>query len=292
MKPYFSIIMPNYNHGHFIKESIQSILNQDFDNWELIIVDNNSSDNSKYVIQSFKDLRIKLFTIENHGVLAKSRNLGIKMSTGKWIAFLDSDDLFESNKLSEIYKLTLNKKDGIFYHSCYKIIDNKKTKKKIGAFKASNKSLSRLLMYGNRIVLSSIVLNKTHLNRSFFSEEKKLVTVEDFDLIIKLLKNRTPLNLIYKTLGSYRISSSSLSQKKNHFENTITILEREKFYVTKREQKNIDIYILYCKIKGKIVSPLEGFKILIRHNIFSNILLKSYIINSIYLFEVIKKYFK
>jgi len=288
-KPFFSIIMPNYNNGHNIKESIQSVINQDFGNWELLIIDNNSYDDSKDIFKSFKDTRIKFFNIQNQGVIAKSRNLGIKMSKGKWIAFLDSDDVFEKDKLSVIYSAIENKSDGIFYHNCYKIISNRKTKKNIGVFKPSKNSLSRLLTYGNRIVLSSIVIKKIFLDNKSFSEKKANVTVEDFDLLIKLLERDIPLNYINKTLGGYRISKSSLSQKKNHFENTISFLERKKNILSEKDIRKVNIYISYCKIKGKLIYPLEGYKILLKHNIFSFILIKSYIINTISFFGIIKK---
>jgi len=81
MKPFFSIILPTYNQSDFLKKSINSILSQTFQNWELLIIDNNSTDNTDNVIQSFQDNRIKVYKINNQKILAKSRNLGIKKST-------------------------------------------------------------------------------------------------------------------------------------------------------------------------------------------------------------------
>ena len=279
--PHFSIIMPSYNHGHLIKQSIQSVVNQDFINWELLIIDNNSSDKTKEIIKSFEDPRIKSYTIENQGIIAKSRNYGLKMSIGKWIAFLDSDDLFKKNKLSEVYKLTLKVKEGIIYHKCYSIINNKKSNKIIGNFHSTKNNYLKLLLFGNRIIFSSICIKKTHLKENYFSEEKNLITVEDFDLILKLLKNGIPLNYISKSLGGYRISDTSLSRSKNHFENLIFLLEREKLYLNQKFIKKLDTLILYIKIKGLLVTPEEGYKSLKRHNFFSLITLKSYLINTL-----------
>ncbi len=98
-----SIIMPNYNCGKFLQETINSVLNQTYRNWELLIVDDCSTDNSVEVIRSFcdKDERIKLFVNEKNSGAAASRNLAMREATGKWIAFLDSDDLWLAEKLEK-----------------------------------------------------------------------------------------------------------------------------------------------------------------------------------------------
>ena len=98
--PFFSVVIPNFNHGSYLKDSIDSVLNQDFKDWELLIIDNYSTDNSDEVISSYNDSRIRVFKIKNKGVIAKSRNLGIKYAKAKWIAFLDSDDIWYFNKFS------------------------------------------------------------------------------------------------------------------------------------------------------------------------------------------------
>ena len=103
MIPYFSVIIPNYNNEMFLHRCIGSVVKQSFKNWELLLIDNNSEDNSKKVINAFGDNRIKIFDINNKGVIAKSRNLGIKLSKSEWLCFLDSDDWWETNKLQIIY---------------------------------------------------------------------------------------------------------------------------------------------------------------------------------------------
>ena len=102
IKPHFSVILPNYNHGKYLKQAIDSVLNQSYNSWELLIIDNHSTDNSDKIISSYNDPRIKSFKINNDGVIAKSRNYGIKNSKADWIAFLDSDDIWYENKLSTL----------------------------------------------------------------------------------------------------------------------------------------------------------------------------------------------
>ena len=96
--PFFSIIIPTYNRAHMIDVAIQSVLDQTSSNWELIIVDDGSTDDTKEVVEQFNDPRIKYVYQENQERSA-ARNRGILVSNGEWICFLDSDDEFPSERL-------------------------------------------------------------------------------------------------------------------------------------------------------------------------------------------------
>ena len=101
MNELVSIIMPSYNTAQYISDSINSVLSQTYDNWELIIVDDCSTDNSIEVISSFEDSRIILLKNKNNSGAALSRNYALKEAKGKWIAFLDSDDVWVPEKLEK-----------------------------------------------------------------------------------------------------------------------------------------------------------------------------------------------
>lgn len=94
-----SIIMPSWNTERFIAETIQSVIDQTYTNWELIIVDDCSSDNTDEVVASFKDKRIKYLHNEKNSGAALTRNKALREAKGEWIAFLDSDDLWMPEKL-------------------------------------------------------------------------------------------------------------------------------------------------------------------------------------------------
>ncbi|MBA4058108.1 MAG: hypothetical protein C0490_25550 [Marivirga sp.] len=94
-----SIIIPTYNRAHLIGETIQSVVEQTYTNWELVIVDDGSEDNSEDVIKGFTDKRIRYFRSEHSGNISRVRNDGVRYAKGDFIAFLDSDDLWKSNKL-------------------------------------------------------------------------------------------------------------------------------------------------------------------------------------------------
>lgn len=115
--------MPNYNNSKFIGEAIESVLAQSYDNFELIIIDDNSTDNSLAIIQSYikKDNRIKLITLKKNSGTAFARNKGIELAKGKYISFLDSDDLWLPHKLEKQIKFMKNQKMPLTYSSYFVI---------------------------------------------------------------------------------------------------------------------------------------------------------------------------
>ena len=98
-----SVITPMYNCEKFISETIESVLNQTYTNWEMIIIDDCSTDKSKQIVKQYieRDKRIRLIALNENSGAAVARNKGIEVSSGRFIAFLDGDDLWESNKLEK-----------------------------------------------------------------------------------------------------------------------------------------------------------------------------------------------
>lgn len=119
-----SIIMPSYNTASYIEESIKSILNQTYKEWELLIVDDCSTDNTEEIIKPYlHDKRIRFFKNENNSGAAISRNKALREARGKWIAFLDSDDLWMPDKLNKQISFMENN-DYHFSYTKYSEIDN------------------------------------------------------------------------------------------------------------------------------------------------------------------------
>lgn len=118
-----SIVMPSYNSEKYIKDSIESVLNQTYPFWELLIVDDCSTDKTVDIVKSFKDERIKLYQNEINSGAAISRNWALREAKGKWIAFLDSDDLWLPTKLEEQLDFMIKNNYG-FAYTDYRILDN------------------------------------------------------------------------------------------------------------------------------------------------------------------------
>ena len=120
-----SIIMPSYNTASYIKESIQSVLNQTYTNWELIIVDDCSSDNTVKIVQeiSKKDPRVRILKQNTNGGAAKARNRSLNEATGRYVAYLDADDIWKPSKLEKQIQFMNEHKCG-FSCASYEVIDD------------------------------------------------------------------------------------------------------------------------------------------------------------------------
>ncbi len=211
--PFFSVVMPVYNQEEYVSQAIQSVLDQTIESWELLIVDNHSTDGTVDLIKTYKDPRIKLSFIDNHGVIAKSRNQAIRHSSGEYIAFLDSDDAWRPSKLEEVLHI-LNYKSGLIYHWVNLISDNGSNIGKTKSRRIVQPMFEDLLIHGNPIVNSSVVVSrKSLLEIGLLSESKELIGVEDYNSWLKLALIGMNFILIPKTLGDYRLHSESISSR-------------------------------------------------------------------------------
>lgn len=121
-----SIITPTYNCGRFIGETIQSVLNQSYKDWEMLIVDDCSTDNTREVVEGFNDPRIKYYCLDKNSGAAVARNKALEMARGRWIAFLDSDDIWKPNKLERQIKFMKENDYGFSYHEYDEIDESSK----------------------------------------------------------------------------------------------------------------------------------------------------------------------
>lgn len=124
MKELVSVIMPSYNTAKYIKQSIQSVIDQTYTNWELIIVDDCSTDNTDEIVKSIDDDRIIYLKNEKNSGAAVSRNRALKEAKGKWIAFLDSDDLWLPEKLEKQLHFMKSNGYAFSYTNYYEIDQN------------------------------------------------------------------------------------------------------------------------------------------------------------------------
>jgi glycosyltransferase involved in cell wall biosynthesis len=210
IKDQVSIIIPTYNHGNYIGKCIESIICQTYNNWEAIIVNNNSTDNTIEIIKNFNDNRISVLNINNQGIIAKSRNIGIQHAKGDYIAFLDSDDWWYSNKLDVIMS---KKEDADFiYHHLDIYRNDKKTNKKHRVRPLKTPVFEDLMINANAITNSSVVVKKNILLKAgSLSEDVELKAVEDYDLWLKISRVTNSFLLIPEYLGGYLISGSNSS---------------------------------------------------------------------------------
>lgn len=211
-EPLISIVMPTYNYGKFITTSIKSVLNQTYPNFELIIVDNYSEDNTEGVVQSFSDDRIKYFKFANHGVIAASRNYAIKKATGEFIAFLDSDDIWYENKLKEIIGEFYQNLEVDFICHAENWVYKDQSDRKVRVKNRPWVDYQDLLFNGNCISTSATVVRSSIVNDELFSEKKEFVGAEDYELWLRLSK-KCKIRYSEKVLGEYIVHNSSFSRR-------------------------------------------------------------------------------
>lgn len=212
MESLVSIVTPMFNNENVIKETINSVVNQSYTNWELLLIDDASSDNTKSTVNGFidSDSRIKLFEHKENKGAAEARNLGTKMAEGKYIAFLDADDLWRPNKLElQVKQLNTNTIDVCF--GSYELIDSesRSLNKKVTALQTlSYKKLLKANYIGN---LTGIY-NSKKLGKIYTKDLKKR---QDWLLWLEALKrSQYPAHGIIETIADYRITEGSLSSNK------------------------------------------------------------------------------
>lgn len=207
---YISIITPTYNSELYISETILSIQNQTFTDWELIITDDYSSDNTVEVIQSFikKDDRIRLYKLKSNQGAGVARNHSIKMAKGRYIAFCDSDDQWKKNKL-ELQINFMNHNDLVLSYSGYDVIDE--NGKKIRTVHPPKIITLKKILSNNYIGCLTAIYDSKILGKQYMPPIRKR---QDWVLWIKILKKIKKTEGLNTSLAIYRVRSNSISRNK------------------------------------------------------------------------------
>ncbi len=205
-----SIIMPSWNTAGFIAESIQSVINQTYKKWELIIVDDCSTDNTDEVVASFKDDRIKYLKNEKNSGAALTRNRALQETEGEWIAFIDSDDLWMPEKLE--HQIAFMKKNGYsLSYTEYEKIDEESTP--LNIYVSGPRVVNKRRMYNYDYI--------GQLTMMYSAKEFGLIQIKDIkknnDYAIRLQlykKADTHCYLLKENLAKYRVRKVSISHDK------------------------------------------------------------------------------
>src|ERR1035437_2086885 len=183
---FFSIIVPTYNRTSFIEKTITSVLDQTYQNFELIIVDDGSTDNTEEIIKNINNKKIQYFKIEN-AERGFARNFGTRHSSGDYVTFLDSDDILLPNHFSNASESIIKYKHPPFLHLGYEIVNsNDKLLFKVDHLKNDD---IYFLIRGNSLSCNGCFL-RADISRSFmFNEDRKLSGSEDWELWFRVLAN-------------------------------------------------------------------------------------------------------
>ncbi len=204
-----SVIMPAYNSGQWIEKSIQSVIGQTYTNWELLVIDDGSIDNTIEIIEQFslEDSRIKLLKNQFGKGAAGARNTGIVQSIGKYIAFLDSDDLWLPEKLQTQIQFMVNNGASLC-HSYYEMFDLKGNSKVVGSRPVVG---IKDMMKSCEVGCLTVMIDKVSLGKDLcFPESPK----EDYALWLSLLRKGFVFKCCPHVLARYRKGHSSISANK------------------------------------------------------------------------------
>lgn len=240
-KPFFSVVIPVYNKSKYIERTINSVLNQTFKEFELILVDDGSTDNSLDIIKSFNDDRIVLIEQENGGP-SKARNTGIKSAKGKFITFLDADDEWVSTKLEKQNELHKNNCDIVWSCSGYRIKTLYRQRNFIHPKGGVLENSIDSIIDGLKIWTGTVVIKRDIFKDKRFLFNLSYTNSEDREVWYKLACTYTSIGYIDEVLATYHTdvnnsltsiafinSNLSFLSLKNRIKNEIGLLNKQQF---------------------------------------------------------------
>jgi glycosyltransferase involved in cell wall biosynthesis len=253
-KPSFTIIIPTYNRRQFLKIAIESVLKQTYSNYELIIIDDGSTDNTKELIKDYKDSRLSYHYQQNKGP-ASARNLGIAKARGEFICFLDSDDRFRINKLEVSHK-------HIKENPSYKIFHSEEVWYRNGKFLSQKKEHKKTagFIFDNAVKLCSISISTAVIKKEVFEKignfDQTLLTCEDYDFWLRATL-QYPIYLIPEFLTIKEGGHKNQQSKKYPAMDKFRIYALDKILQTKNLKKN-QYKTAYQQLKKKCLIYIKG----------------------------------
>lgn len=260
-----SIIIPTFNHAHLISRSLQSLIDQTYKDWEAIVVNNFSKDNTVEVVESFGDSRIKLINFNNNGIIAAGRNKGISTASGEYIAFLDSDDWWYKDKLEMSLKYLEN--NDIVYHDLDFCNSSGLTGKVNKGRKLERPVFDDLILHGNEIINSSVVVRRELVEKvGGLNENPLLFGIEDCDLWIRISQHTEKFHYISNSLGAYWVDENNNSRpSKDYIKRFHFLYSQYLSSVTESKRKAAQAFQSYAvtrqaHLSGELKSCLPYFK--------------------------------
>ncbi|MCD7034497.1 glycosyltransferase family 2 protein [Metabacillus sp. GX 13764] len=236
MKPLVSIITPSYNSTNYIGDTIASVQAQTYDNWEMIIVDDCSKDNSREYIKGFAeaDPRIRLVELEVNSGAAVARNTAINLANGKYVAFLDSDDLWHPEKLEKQIAF-MEEKGYAFTYTKYQLMQEN-GEKLDRVIDVPDEMDYKTLLKGNYIGCLTAVVNK---EKTGPFQMPNIRTRQDYALWLSILKRGFRAFALQESLAYYRLVPGSISSNK-------VKMAKQNWKVYREVEKLSLVHSMYC----------------------------------------------
>jgi glycosyltransferase involved in cell wall biosynthesis len=212
-QPKISVVIATHNHAHFLPECLNSVKGQTYPDYEVIVVNNGSTDNTREVVDKLSWEKLKYHYQADTGSVAGPRNSGIRLARGEYVSFLDSDDLWYPNKLEKVIGIFRSHPDlaAISHDLLRRVYGQVEQIIKVGPKSADKDFFEQLLFYGNFIAGSATTVRReVLLKNAGFDEGKKFVHSEDYELWLRLAYQGKKFYFINECLGEYRVHGSNL----------------------------------------------------------------------------------
>lgn len=210
INPDISIVMPAYNAGRFIREAIDSILLQTYRNFEFIIINDGSIDDTSEIVRSYDDPRIRFIDNVNNLGLIAVRNLGMSLASGKYVALLDADDISYPSRLEKQFTFLEHNPEFSMIGSNMEMIDERGHLIKKIRYTIPPDKIPSQLFFGNYFAQSAVMIRRESLPSEIY---RNFPGVEDYDLWIRMSKSKKVWNL-QETLLKYRVHEAGISFRK------------------------------------------------------------------------------
>jgi len=231
LKTLVSIIIPCYNAEKYIAETIQSVINQTYSNWELIIVNDGSTDNSVTIVNQLleNDNRLQLINKPNSGV-SDTRNKGLEVASGELVTFLDADDVWHITNLEKKVKFFTSTDYDVVYSYCQMIDEQSKPIDKILKGENNLKIADFLSLKANYNTAPSGIVFKKEVLHKIGGFDVNLSNNADQDILIQSLANGFKIGVISEVLWNYRIHPENMSKN-------VELLEKDSIYLFRKCEK-------------------------------------------------------
>ncbi|MCK6626364.1 MAG: glycosyltransferase [Anaerolineae bacterium] len=267
MEELISIIVPVYNGQAFIGETIQSVQSQTYQHWEMLIVDDGSTDDTRQVIETYLGDRRIRYLYQTNRERAAARNYGLKVAQGKYIAFLDADDLWLPDKLkTQVAYLEAHPEIGLCFTRCW-LIDNQTNCHGMPTinFIPGPDQFERLL-FGNFITNSSVVMPQCVFDRvGFFDETLPVFGCEDWDMWLRIARFY-PIHLIDHPLALYRLHESNTSLERMRL-SAEAVLQKvftgptlPSYIVKNKKMVYTSLYLNFCETSLRLNQRQRAFE--------------------------------
>lgn len=241
--PFFTVIVPTYNRAEKLHRAVMSVLAQSFGDFELLIMDDGSRDNTEATIAAVNDNRVHYHWAPNSGGPATPRNRGITFARGQWLCFLDADDLWYPDKLQTICdSIAADPTVDVICHDEYQrnVQSNELTYLRFGP--DSPKLYEEMLLNGNRLSCSATVVRRTAIEQSDikFNQSAEYFAVEDYDFWLQLARQGYRFRFISIPLGEYFIDGDNISAEPVRNRNNLGVLLHDHVFLIQSFDANRD----------------------------------------------------